>query len=592
MVLKQLLARYAIGSILLASLLGFNWHTPVDGPCSTLAFVPITPEGASPPKKCDSAVNQFSCQVAEGFSRFGTTQIGNVTHYRIKQVNAWDPEVRRYVVPLEESKAIAEVNRLRIIARQMVGSANVCEPQYVYVGEKKVFGLGPVFVDSAHFLVDGETRTSNLMFLEDGTLGVIDKSVLTKDSLIEGSYYDIVVAHEIAHGIMQDLYGVDALAALVEQSVTRDPHVASAVTDPALAWVEGFAEGFEAYLGERFLTDEQVEPAFLNSVLSHQVRRMEMYERNRLTYYLTLPDSLTDLVSMMNPDFMTDFIKAERQLPIRENHYVTKGIVNNLQHQYELNFANMLNFGSATDEDSDAAANWQLEEIDTLASKEGVVGHLIYAFLKRGLAREIFETIRQEKPKNVIEFLNAFPKYVMPFLHELALDPVYKATFTQRGLVATKDFVQMTVARRNGASIRGDLSALLDKELAKITVKPIIVQPKEMWLEFSGTSQMRNIFIGYLDRINLATASYGRVKAMFSTFFRKTEDKDLNRAYESFVRARESFQGAQTLEEFLYRWSFNVSGDDRKLVEFVSRKIMTARKCYIEQCIAKGPKDL
>src|SRR5581483_10920360 len=128
-------------------------------------------------------------------------------------------------------------------------------PNLIYVGSKQVFGMGPAFVSRHRFAFRKKLYT-NLIVAEDASLPYVPLSALSKKTLIKNNYYDVAVAHELAHGLMQDLYGLMDFEKLEISSVSRDGHFASAVTDPSLAWIEGFAEGFEAYLGEKFLTKD------------------------------------------------------------------------------------------------------------------------------------------------------------------------------------------------------------------------------------------------------------------------------------------------------------------------------------------------
>ena len=116
-------------------------------------------------------------------------------------------------------------------------SLNLVKPEEVGGRLKSVKGC---VVDSkGRFVV---RRTDSVVLLSDlGDMFVINEAI-GKDSLGD------VVGHELFHGIMADLYGVDSPGG--PKSKSRMGHDAHVISDYSMGLSEGWAEFFEAWSGE------------------------------------------------------------------------------------------------------------------------------------------------------------------------------------------------------------------------------------------------------------------------------------------------------------------------------------------------------
>ena len=105
---------------------------------------------------------------------------------------------------------------------------------------------------------------------------------LTLEVLMKNDYLGLALAHESAHQVMWDRYGPKDFPRNASQ--TRGGHDTHEITDPSLAFSEGWAEGFAAIVGDLLEASgrvpKQTEPA-LKELLK---RRHEMVERDRYIY--------------------------------------------------------------------------------------------------------------------------------------------------------------------------------------------------------------------------------------------------------------------------------------------------------------------
>lgn len=541
--------------------------------CASLKFIAVAPQGPGKKEHCDPYYDRHACQIKKGYSHFAqTTTADGKKALRLKRANPSAKDISRYIAPLERSKAIAEVNELRIIARAVAQksanrSLDLCEPNYIYIGRAAVFNVGPAFASSTRFVIDGR-ETTNFILAEDATAPYhIPLSMISKDSLIANHYYDIVVAHELAHGLLQDLYGVEGFERLENNVITREGHYASGTTDPRLAWVEGFAEGFEAYLGEKYLQPHQMRTPHLEKIVGMALDRMTTFEQFGWSRYVwTIPNTIfqTGKLIVGMDDFVSDFLKAERQDAIRENHYVLKGAFNNLAHKYEVPF------GSFAMVDLDAMINYEVESTDAVYSKEGVVAHLVYQILKQGLARQMFEAIAWGKPNDVWEFINYFRSDLSP--EQFArIEPTYKAIFTERGRQATRSLIKNPLTRE-----------AFEKKIAAIPSLGDLDPPYDMFIEFANRAFVRKKLSGRMDRVNLSTASAHRVEQALKRL--KLDKQTQASVAESFLRARDRWPTESTIDALALRWT---ASDQRIEVAKAAEEFLAFRRCFENRCLSK-----
>jgi len=204
---------------------------PAASSCETLSFWAVKPEpNPNPTKKpCNKKLDKSACTIQEAYSRMRPVSdpAGRLAYSLDFADESEEWLAKPYLDHLANSPAIQEINKMRIEARQLSKYPNVCEPNLIYLGTKKLFGLGPVFVDSTRFML-GPKPYSSFISAEDASAAGIP--LLSKDSLIEYKYFDIVVAHELAHALTQDLYGLTDFTELFKKSVTRDGHIMAGIT--------------------------------------------------------------------------------------------------------------------------------------------------------------------------------------------------------------------------------------------------------------------------------------------------------------------------------------------------------------------------
>jgi hypothetical protein len=116
-------------------------------------------------------------------------------------------------------------------------------PEYI-----RKAGAGPCNISAgAGLVVDGKTVVSdgNIVCISD-LLGADDKVMFSIDESIKNDTLDIVLCHETGHAIMGDLYGKFYNNF---KRPSNNGHMAPVITDLSLAWIEGWAEAFEAIYG-------------------------------------------------------------------------------------------------------------------------------------------------------------------------------------------------------------------------------------------------------------------------------------------------------------------------------------------------------
>lgn len=616
--------------------------------CSQLELIPIKPIGQSKQATCNPLIDKFDCYIKAGYSHFGTVQTKLGQAFTIAQIptQSLTRDEMRYLNLLKRSKIIPELNKYQILARKIVKSNNICEPNLIYVGKEPIFRLGPAFVDSTYFKLAVDTTTANPVFdgkiythvvLFENAFSFPDKKraffgmSMTREDFINHSYFDMAFLHETAHGIMQDIYGVEGFSKLYAQFYSRDGHMASYVTDPALAWFDGWAEGFEAFFGEKFLTPSQKDTAeietfitdllYLPKVRDQLINYIQQNEGKHGKVYNDVMGTLVTLgvagegISLARnaskSGLMAAFIKHER-LMIPENPYVLKGIGANLFKYMDLLPENFIDTGVFMEnaEESDQA----------IISKEGATGYLIYSILKAGLFQETVRLLEREKPMNTAEFVNGILKNWPSEYLKLIASPL-KALYTQKGRQLTRDYLlnQKTV----GNSL--ETKKALEQALRTIELPKRVPTPKDLWIEFRNPpiytlvdpqrmvqSVVRTDFFGQMDRINLATASEMRIFDFINSVFDAVKrDKDLDIDQESFELLPVSFMDTlkkhtdvNSVEELAKLWVddmeklkdfgenkasrrfVSVSPEMEKLVKLCATALVGARQCFKTKCLS------
>lgn len=149
---------------------------------------------------------------------------------------------------VEKSEATAEQKKAIIdFLSQSVGSPMVLmskSPLPAFMASP-----GPCMIPMGAEMVD--LKTGKRLGIETSMICVLDiksgdEVIFSIDDALKNDTLDLVVAHENAHGIMFDAYGK------LFQSIQRtssNGHDAPIITDVGLAYVEGWAEAFEAVYG-------------------------------------------------------------------------------------------------------------------------------------------------------------------------------------------------------------------------------------------------------------------------------------------------------------------------------------------------------
>ena len=575
-------------------------------PCKNLLFLPVKPKGHyESSQECNPAVDRIQCLYQKGMEQFGRKKIGQ-SEVLTLELDIPSQEVRNtYLQPLELSPLIVHVNQLKIKARTIAQSPRVCESNLVYVGSHPLFGMGPAFHDGYRFEVsspEGHAVSlpySNLLLLENAQLidsgffspnksssfTALQLPLLNIGTLRNEGYYDVVVAHELVHGLMQDLYGVDEMKKLVHDGViSRTGHFSSAITDPTLAWVEGFAEGFEAYLGEKFQIPMQM--THMDEAFQRLQSRIELMNYDAFLSYLSIPSFVSETFSMLQDisGFISDFLKSERQVSIRENRYIFKGQFVNLYHAYDVVPQGL--------QESESIENYEVESTQTIYSKEGAVAHLIYRMLKLGLFDELCKIISQEKPRNIYDFVRSIPQYLSQDKSNI-LQSTINSLFHDKGRELTKQF--MLYLSPNLSPKYNDVYLFLDKKLADLSPQELS-PPVELWIEYLNATPTHIMSYGLMDRLNLMTAPADKLHSFLLQFI------DSDRAREEVLTSLKSMQlhfGVENLlselssELFRLAQSNQFTGDIEVGDAYLetAHRLIQARQCFLNSptCWADFP---
>ncbi|MBW7874530.1 MAG: hypothetical protein H3C47_00920 [Candidatus Cloacimonetes bacterium] len=214
--------------------------------------------------------------------------------------------------------------------------------------------MGPAMASSMRMQVaPSNLKTSSLMVLSP----LKHKSVeLSIHDFARFKYLKAVIAHEIFHGIMGDLYG-DEIFLVKASSTSNRGHDSHLVTDEFLAFLEGVAEAMEIAVARQF--PEEVSQSFSDATGLNPSQAM----------------------------LLQGFIKRRIRLA-GENRFV---------------FAN-----------DGASLDGMVDEPATLLKTEGNVASLFYRVMFRSGIEDSLQkclvVLGHHKPHNMIEFMKAFAK--------------------------------------------------------------------------------------------------------------------------------------------------------------------------------------
>ena len=254
-----------------------------------------------------------------------------------------------------DSAMIQRVFELRRAARNLSEGVDKPDtPFLIYVGPDMGLG-GPAVASNFRILASGddgrEIRSDSLMVLAPLKVG---KSIMKPIDFYNQMYLAPLIAHELFHGIMGDLYGPHMIE-MKARSYSRNGHAADRITDEFLAFIEGTAEAMELVA-------------------------LEDHSNEVSTKLVDSPDLSDEL-----RDFVRGF-KRKRLVLAKHN---------------KLGF---VADGSVLDGELDSA--------EDMLKTEGVISTLTYRLLfNSGLSepfQKIFTTMARHKPLHFIDFLKKF----------------------------------------------------------------------------------------------------------------------------------------------------------------------------------------
>ena len=210
------------------------------------AFISVAPEA-------DTAGNALMVNVSDEFEKM---EVSRPSGFKLVPFEG-DGEYAKDAIPyLLKSEEMIDSAKLRIIARKIKqelieksGNQRYAEFYKKYVNSPIAcfvglnIGSGPACAQLPAYLpiVDkGDFFFSTLTVIED-----IPEMFLVTDA-IKNDTFDLVIAHENAHGIMFDMYGSRMG---VIKKISNIGHDGPVISDLGLAYIEGWAEAFEALYG-------------------------------------------------------------------------------------------------------------------------------------------------------------------------------------------------------------------------------------------------------------------------------------------------------------------------------------------------------
>ncbi|MGK5087980.1 hypothetical protein WDW86_10515 [Bdellovibrionota bacterium FG-2] len=592
--------------------------------CSTLELIGVKPVGLGKNHRftCsddDRARDAVGCNIKEGFGRFQKRN----SDYLLTR----DPESQNspYLARLQFSKAISEINQYRIMAREVADAANPCEPTLIYFGKKEIFNLGPAFVDSETFSLDGQPST-NFITGEDVSDALLPVSIISQEALVRNSYFDITYVHEISHGIMQDLYGVGDMSKLTAKSHSRAGHNASVITDPALAWVEGFAEGFEAYMGERTLSDAQLTTPRIDKFVKEIAKSADHKVLNRSAlaaaafalplapiaggYLATQMYGMAENILNISDLAIDLFLKLGRQTLLREGHPILQGQMSEFTHTYGM-FLYSVNDAERV---MDKISEWAPEEQEAMIHKEGVIAYYVYNLLKAGLHLEMFAAIHEEKPANFYAFLQALLSRVPPSKLE-SISPALKAIFTTSGHKQVARYLKNMIQLRKDkgkdtpANYKKMVASMANLNTAMLNALPTpdrVRAPNEIWIEFASDKtwieKYRKKSVGRMNRVNIASMDEMQLRTFLASVSwdgiydggnRKVLDSDekiehvTDEIVSATLDARDSLKSGYSFEKFAERLEVAMGRNPNihpAVAVITKMKFQEAKACFDQRC--------
>jgi len=150
---------------------------------------------------------------------------------------------------IEKSKDLSAEQKKSIIdyLSQSVGSPVVLMGKSPF--PRLMASPGPCMMPMGAEIV--ERKTGRRLGIESSMICILDiedggKKLFSVDDAMKNDTLDLVVAHEVAHAIQFDMYG--KLFQKIQRT-SSNGHDAPIITDVGLAYVEGWAEAFEAVYG-------------------------------------------------------------------------------------------------------------------------------------------------------------------------------------------------------------------------------------------------------------------------------------------------------------------------------------------------------
>lgn len=554
--------------------------------CQKLRVIPVAPLGFTEDNRlCRSDIDKLACAHHHTFKQFGRTKIQNIEALLVQDAQRDLELVDTAMRTFRDSAAIQEVLNLTIKAREIGQHPWVCEPILVRVAQKSLSGAGPAFFNGQHFLYRQHIYR-NFLDIGSSVMGSSLLESLEPEKVLQSGYFEIVIAHELAHSLMQDLYGVKELEAMLSKSVSRDGHDVSTVTDPQLAWVEGFAEGFEAYFGEKTLQPKDLVPETLDYLFQKLVPKIQTRQsdngENFWGIIKTIFQSRKEIGWVKNnlSNIITDFLKSGRQQELRRNYFVRYG-----EH---IHFIKKYPDFPMSYDDIDGIASNEVETNNAIQSKEGAIAFIVYTFLREGLVDELFKTIAHTKPHDISQFLNGFRK-LYPDLMNSNLEFAIKSTLSRDG----RELLVKWLPQQATSAFEVDFVMKKFDEIQRVLS---LDAPTALWVEFETTKRFQKLLMGSLDRINLLTARRGRLGHYINEIFKKDkielDDATRDWLIDSLVKARETVSANDVTKTYAIGLSRIIKGTKEKnwalaqMLRKVQQSIFRDSACFTTRCLS------
>ena len=230
----------------------------------------------------------------------------------------------------KDSEMIQRVFDLRRTARDLeAGTDTPDTPFLVYVGSDMGLG-GPAVASNFRILATGDDdrqiRSDSLMVLAPLKIG---NSIMRPIDFYKQKYLAPLIAHELFHGLMGDLYG-QSMIEMKARSYSRNGHAADRITDEFLAFIEGTAEAMELVALEdhsnevstKLIDFPELSDDLRNFIRGFKRKRLVLAKHNKL-------------------GFTEDGVVLDGNLDSAENMLKTEGVIASLT--YRLLFKSGLN---------------------------------------------------------------------------------------------------------------------------------------------------------------------------------------------------------------------------------------------------------